>query len=130
MHNGPIVTPLVWQMGRWLPLLRTCRLAIVLARSPTCTYRNTCVLVIVFCISQLGWVQLHFGKCSGRFILCLTQRSAELSMHSEIVQQQEATDSDCCSSQTYPFSSFYSSKCLFLQSDFHEHHYYPVAAEA
>lgn len=87
-------------------------------------------LVTVSCISQLGWVQPHFGKCSVCFILCLTERAAELFMHSEIVQQEETTDSDCCSSQTYPFFYFYCSNCLFLQSDFHEHHYYPIAAEA
>lgn len=62
-------------------------------------------------------------------MLCLMQSSTELSMHLEIAQQQEATDSDRFSSQTYSFSSFYSGNSLFLQSDFHEHHYYPVAAE-
>lgn len=69
MHNGPIITTPIRQVGRWLPLLCLCRLALVLARSPACTYRNTCALVTVFCISQLGWVQLHFGKHSGCFIL-------------------------------------------------------------
>lgn len=92
--------------------------------------RNTRALMTVFCISQLSWVQLHFGKCSEFFILCLTQRSTELSVHSEIFQQQEAMIEIALLPERSLSLLFYSSNCLFLQSDFHEHHYYPVAAAA
>lgn len=74
VHNGPVVTALVWQMGRWSPLICMYRLA----RCPAHAYRNICALVTVSCISQLGWVQPHFGKCGVRFILCLTELQSSL----------------------------------------------------
>lgn len=51
-------------------------------------------------------------------MLCLMQSSTELSMHLEIAQQQEATDSDRFSSQTYSFSSFYSGNSLLPRVNF------------
>lgn len=67
-HNGPIA----W-VGRWLPLLHTCRLYRGLASSPAGTHRNTHALITVFCTPRPGWVQLQFGKCSGCIIPWLTQ---------------------------------------------------------
>lgn len=119
-NNGPTT----W-VGRWLPLLCMCRLSTGLASSPADTHRNTHALVTVFCTPRPGWV--HFGKCSGCIIPWLTQRDTELSMCSEIVQQQEATDSDC-SSQTSSLSFILQQ--LFFPRDFHEHHRCPGAARS
>lgn len=67
-RNGPTA----W-VGRWLPLLHICRLSTGLASPPADTHRNTHALITVFCTPQPGWVQLHFGKCSGCIIPWLTQ---------------------------------------------------------
>lgn len=108
-HNAPTA-----RVGGWLPLLHSCRLSIGLASPPAGTHRKTHALITVFCTPQPGWVQLHFGKCSGCIIPWLTQ--------SQGTQSSPCTQKSLGSKRLpmapalpkHPLSSSYCSNCFFL----------------